>query len=99
MNRAMRLREKYPTFGSTCRKFINGRQVLEREYKTYAFQRPSTCPLGLLDTITVGFFDLVVVCVANVELDTQRNYLGEAYFFDLAITNLSGNVEYKAWSL
>ena len=44
---------------------------------TYTFQRPSTCPLGLLDAVTVGFFDLIVVCVANVELNKdERNYLG-----------------------
>jgi hypothetical protein len=59
--------------------------------KTYTFERMSPCPLGLLDTIAVGFFDLIVICVAMVELNTGEQHKLRRkcpYFFDLAIMNV-----------
>jgi len=44
------------------------------------------CPFGLLDTITMRFFDLIVVCVTNVELNVGELLWENTYFFDLAIT-------------
>lgn len=35
---------------------------------TYTFQRSCRCPFGFLDAITMGLLDLIVVCVADIEV-------------------------------